>query len=129
MKSPTVHSIIALLSKSNDDGLQPSYNISLLLAKSVKSQTIGEHLISPAVEEDLKTALNKSSFDIFKRISLSNNTVQRPIDEMSFLCDYLQTTHFSTQMDKLTSPGNEALLLAYVRFVMGEKINEQILEH
>ncbi|XP_044572949.1 SCAN domain-containing protein 3-like [Drosophila ananassae] len=48
-------------------------------------------------------------------------------DVESFLCDYLQTTHFSIQLDESTFPGNEALLLAYVRFVMGEEIHEELL--
>lgn len=75
--------MFASTSESNDDGLRASYNISLLIAKSGKPHTIGEQLILPAVEEVLKTVLHKSSFDILKRIPLSNNTVQRRIDEMS----------------------------------------------
>lgn len=131
-KRPTVHSMFASTSESNDDGLRASYNISFLIAKSGKPHTIGEQLILPAVEEVLKIVLHKSPFDILKKISLSNNTVQRRIDEMSsdvesFLCDYLQTTHFSIQLDESTLPGNEALLLAYVRFVMGEEIHEELL--
>ncbi|GBP27202.1 Zinc finger MYM-type protein 6 [Eumeta japonica] len=103
-----------------------------VFSKSGKPHTIGEQLILPAVEEALKTVLYKSSFDMLKRIPLSNNTVQKRIDEMSsdvesFLCDYLRTTHFSIQLDESTLPGNEALLLAYVRFVMGEEIHEELL--
>ncbi|GBP65634.1 SCAN domain-containing protein 3 [Eumeta japonica] len=120
------------MSRSNDDGLRASYNISLLIAKSGKPHTIGEQLILPAVEEVLKTVLHKTSFEILKRIPLRNNTVQRRIDEISsdvesFLCDYLQTPLFSIQVDESTLPGNEALLLAYVRFVMGEEIHEELL--
>ncbi|GBP82476.1 Zinc finger BED domain-containing protein 5 [Eumeta japonica] len=48
-------------------------------------------------------------------------------DVESFFCDYLRTTHFSIQLDESTLPGNEALLLAYVRFVMGEQIHEELL--
>lgn len=131
-KRPTVHSMFASTSQSNDDGLRASYNISLLIAKSGKPHTIGEQLILPAIEEVLKTVLHKPPFDVLKRIPLSNNTVQRRIDEMSsdiesFLCNYLQTTHFSIQLDESTLPGNEALLLAYVRFVMDEEIHEELL--
>ncbi|GBP08911.1 SCAN domain-containing protein 3 [Eumeta japonica] len=133
-KRPTMHSMFSSTSESNDDGLRASYNISLLIAKSGKRHTIGEQLILPAVEEVLKTAvLHKSSFDILKRIPLSNNiNKQRHIDEMScnvesFLCDYLQTTNFSIQLEESTLPGNEALLLAFVRFVMGEEIHEELL--
>ncbi|CAH2007635.1 unnamed protein product [Acanthoscelides obtectus] len=89
-------------------------------------------LILPAVEEVLKTVLDKPASDIIKRIPLRNNTVERRIDEMSsdigsFLCNYLQTTHFSIQLDESTLPDNAALLLAYVRFIMNQEIYEELL--
>ncbi|CAH1973658.1 unnamed protein product [Acanthoscelides obtectus] len=117
-KRPTLDRMFASTSQRNDDGLRASYNISLLIAKSGKPHTIGEKLILPAVEEVLKTVLHKPASDIIKRIPLSNNTVERRIDEMSsdiesFLCNYLQTTHFSIQLDESTLPDNAALLLAY----------------
>ncbi|GFY49700.1 uncharacterized protein TNIN_385041 [Trichonephila inaurata madagascariensis] len=67
----------------DDNGLQASYNISLLTAKSGKSHTIGEELILTVVEEVLKTVIPESASDIIKRIPFSDNTVQRYIDEMS----------------------------------------------
>ncbi|KAF2900188.1 hypothetical protein ILUMI_05983 [Ignelater luminosus] len=127
-KRPTVDRMFASTSQQNDDGLRAFNNISLLIAKSGKP--IGEKLILPAVEEVLKTVLHKPASDIIKRIPLSNKTVQRRIDEMSYdieslLCNYLQTTHFSIQLDESTLPGNEALLLAYVRFIMDQEIHEE----
>ncbi|CAH2007776.1 unnamed protein product, partial [Acanthoscelides obtectus] len=134
MKRPTLDRMFASTSSTsrNDDGLRASYNISLLIAKSGKPHTIGEKLILPAVEEVLKTVLHKPASHIIKRIPLSNNTVERRIDEMSsdiesFLCNYLQTTHFSIQLDELTLPDNAALLLAYVRFIMNQEIYEELL--
>ncbi|CAH2001697.1 unnamed protein product [Acanthoscelides obtectus] len=131
-KRPTLDRMFALTSQRNDDGLRASYNISLLIAKSGKPHTIGEKLILPAVEEVLKTVLHKPASDIIKRIPLSNNTVERRIDKMSsdiesFLCNYLQTTHFSIQLDESTLPDNTALLLAYVRFIMNQEIYEELL--
>ncbi|KAK9694578.1 hypothetical protein QE152_g33463 [Popillia japonica] len=144
-KRPTLDRMFASTSQRNDDGLRAFYNISLLIAKSGKPHTIGEKLILPAVEEVLKTVgeklilpaveevlktvLHKCAYDIIKRIPLSNNTVERRIDEMSsdiesFLCNYLQTTHFSIQLDESTLP---ALLLAYVRFIMNQEIYEELL--
>ncbi|GFX25458.1 SCAN domain-containing protein 3 [Trichonephila clavipes] len=95
-------------------------------AKSGKSHTIGEELILPAIEEVLKTVTPKSTSNIIRKIPLSNNTVQRRIDEMSqdvesFLCDYLQTTHFSLELDESTLLGNESLLSAYVCFIMDQE--------
>ncbi|CAH2005808.1 unnamed protein product [Acanthoscelides obtectus] len=131
-KRPTLDRMFASTSQRNDDGLRASYNITLLIAKSGKPHTIGEKLILPAVEEVLKTVLHKPASDIVKRIPLSNNTVERRIDEMSsdiesFLCNYLQTTHFSIQLDESTLPDNAALLLAYVRFIMNQEIYEELL--
>jgi hypothetical protein len=124
--------MFASTSKTDDDGLQASYNISLLIAKSGKPHTSGEQLFLPAIGEVLKTVLHKPANDILKRIPFSNNTVQRRTDEMnddveSFLCNYLQTTHFSIQLDESTLPANEALLLAYVRYVINQEIHEELL--
>ncbi|CAH2002910.1 unnamed protein product [Acanthoscelides obtectus] len=131
-KRPTLDRMFASTSQRNDDGLRASYNISLLIAKSGKPHTIREKLILPAVEEVLKTVLHKPASDIIKRIPLSNNTVERRIDEMSsdiesFLCNYLQTTHSSIQLDESTLLDNAALLLAYVHFIMNQEIYEELL--
>ncbi|CAH2010239.1 unnamed protein product [Acanthoscelides obtectus] len=117
--------MFASTSQRNDDGLRASYNISLLIAKSGKPHTIGEKIILPAVEEVLKTVLHKPASDIIKRIPLSNNTVERGIDEMSsdiesFLCNYLQTNHFSIQLDDI-------IIGIYVRFIMNQEIYEELL--
>lgn len=103
------------------------YNISLLIAKSAKSHSIGEKFISPAVKEVLKNVLQKPASDIVKKISLSNNTSQLHVDErrddiQSFLCHYLQSNHFRIQLDESTSTGNEAFLLVQFRFIMDQEI-------
>lgn len=133
LKQPTISNLFASSSKQEDDGLRASYNISMLIAKAGKPHTIGEELILPAVKEVLKTVLHhKTPSDILKKISLSNNSVQRRIDEMAkdvetSLCDYLKTCKFSIQLDESTLPNNEALLLSYVRFIKEEKICQELL--
>ena len=122
MKTPSLQQLIGTTSKWDDDGLRASYNISLLIAKSGKPHTINEERILPAVSEVISTVLHKPGFDITKRNPLSNNSVQRRINEMAqcvenSLCDYLKISKFSLQLEESTLPGNEALLLAYVRFV------------
>jgi DNA-directed RNA polymerase subunit L len=120
-RCPTLAGMLSVTSKQDSDGLRASYNISLLIAKSGKPHTIGEELVLPAVSEVLCTVLHKPPSNIIKKIPLSNNTVQRQIDEMSedvesSLTDFLKTAEFSLQLDESTLPNNESLL-AYVCFI------------
>lgn len=60
--------------------------------------------------------------DVTSSIPLSNSSVSRRIDEMatdieSKLGNNLQTTEFVLQLRESTLCDNEAMLLAYVRFV------------
>ena len=41
--------------------------------------------------------------------------------------DILKTTEFSLQIDESTMPGNEALVLAYVRFIQEDNLVEEML--
>uniref|UniRef100_A0A5S6Q2I0 DUF4371 domain-containing protein n=1 Tax=Trichuris muris TaxID=70415 RepID=A0A5S6Q2I0_TRIMR len=114
------------------DGLLASYNISLLIAKSGKAHTIGEELLIPVISEVLNTVLHIPAADVIKKVSLSNDTVQRRIDDMAAdveqtLCEFLKTTQFSLQLDESILPGNEALLLAYVRFIKAEQVVQEML--
>ena len=131
LKRKTMDMFISSL-KNSDDGLKASYNISLLIAKAGKPHTIGEELILPAVKEAIKTVLHKSPEQIIKSIPLSDNSVQRRVDKMSenveeTLIKMLMTTEFSLQLDESTLPGNESLLLAYVRFIKGESLCQELL--
>ena len=51
-------------SKSSDDGLKASYNVSLLIANAGKPQTIGEEWILPAIKEVIKTQISWTSHKI-----------------------------------------------------------------
>ena len=124
--------MFASASQQSRDGLRASYNISLLIARSGKPHTIGEELILPAVREVLHTVLHKSPEQIIKAIPISDNSVQRRVDEMAekvedTLCNMLRTTEFSLQLDESTLPGNESLLLAYVRLVKDESLVQELL--
>ncbi|XP_067120487.1 protein FAM200C-like [Centruroides vittatus] len=75
--------------------LEANYQISLLIAKSGKSHTIGENLIKPSISAFLKTVLDKD----FKAMPLCNNIVNRRIDETSEdiekqLVEKLKSRHF-----------------------------------
>ncbi|KFD65047.1 hypothetical protein M514_22764 [Trichuris suis] len=114
------------------DGLRASFNISLMIARSGKAHTIGEELLQPVVSEVLRTVLHMPAAETIKSIPLSNNTVQRRIDEMGknveeTLCNFLKSTKFSLQLDESSLPGNEAILLAYVRFIKEEDLAQEFL--
>ena len=131
-KQKTVTGMFSNSSKQATDGLRASYNISLLIAQSGKPHTIGETLILLAVSEVLCTVLHKPPEQVIKSIPLSNNTVQRRVDEMSDnieeeLCIILKTTEFSLQLDESTLPDKKSLLLIYVRFVKDENLMEEYL--
>lgn len=129
----TIVSLIAKQSQKSDDGFICSYNISKMIARTGKPHTIGEKLILPAVEEVLRTVVHHDSpTTVIKSIPLSNNTVQRRIDEMGgdveeILCEKLKTEQFGLQLDESTLPGNEALLLGYCRFIRDNKIVQELL--
>ena len=103
-----------------------------MLARKGKPHTIGEELILPSVKEVLDTVLHhKASSTVIKSIPLSNKTVQRRVDEMATyvedsLCSIIRNTEFSLQLDESTLPGNESLLLGYVRFVNDGVLHEEL---
>ena len=99
-KRKTIGKIFASTSQKSTDGLHASYNISLLIARSGKPHTIGEELILPAVRKGLHTVVHKLYDQIIKTIPLSDNSVQRRVDEMAenieeTLCNMLRTTEKS----------------------------------
>ena len=71
----TMGSMFRKVDKQNFDGLASSYNISLLIAKAGKPNTIGEKLILPAIQE----AITVAGRSVIQSISLSNDTVARRI--------------------------------------------------
>ena len=80
----TSGSMFASSCQKSVDGLPATYNLSLMLAKKGKPNRIGEELILPAVKEVLNTVLHhKACSSVIKSIPLSNDDVQRRIDEMS----------------------------------------------
>ena len=69
---------------------------------------------------------------VIHSITLSNDTVARRINLMASdvenkLCSILKTKEFSLQIDESTLSVNEALLLAYVRFIHEEIMVDEIL--
>ena len=115
-----------------ENGLTASYNISLMIAKTGMPHTIGEKLILPCVKEVIETVMCQSSTPVLSTVPLSNDTVQRRIDEMgdeveSQLVQILSRTDHALQIDESTIRDNEALLMGYVRFVHEKETKEEML--
>ena len=115
-----------------ENGLTASYNISLMIAKTGTPHTIGEKLILPCVKEVIETVICQSSTPVLSTVPLSNDTVQRHIDEMgddveSQLFQILSRTDHALQIDESTVRDNEALLMGYVRFVHEKETKEEML--
>ena len=96
------------------------------------SFTVGESLLVPAVKEIISTVMEKDPAPVLQAIPLSDTTVKRRIDEMGAnieeqLCEVLQKTFFSILLDKTTTSDNNALLMAYVRYIDNGKIMEELL--
>ena len=63
--------------------VEASFLVSLEIAKKKKPHTIGEELILPCAKIIVKLVLGEKSAEKLNAISLSNNTVQRRIPQMS----------------------------------------------
>ncbi|KFD61283.1 hypothetical protein M514_26531 [Trichuris suis] len=132
MKRRTLSSTLSCLSRRDRDGLAASYKISLLIAQTGKPHTIGEELLIPAIAVGVETVLHQRGRDVTNKIPLSNDTIQRRINAMAedvedTLCSWLRQSEFSLQVVESTLPGNEAVLLAYVRFIREEHFVEELL--
>ena len=96
MKNGWYH-VFKLIPKS-DNGLLASYDLSFIIARKSKSCTVGKEIILPSVEEVLDTVLHhKTSSAVIQSIPLSNNMVQKWIDEMGAniedrLCSIIRNT-------------------------------------
>ena len=70
---------------------------------------------------------------VLRAVPLSDTTVKRRINEMGAniedqLCEILRSTFFTLQLDKTTTSDNNALLIAYSRYIAKDgNIMEKLL--
>ena len=67
--------------------VKASYEVALLVAKSMKAHTIAGSLIMPAAKILVRLVMGEESAAKLESVSLSNNTVKRLIEEMSLDID------------------------------------------
>ena len=94
----------------------------------MKAHTLGESLILPACQKIVSTMLENEAAMIICTITLSNDTVNRRIFEMSSdieknVCESkLQCSGFALQVDESTGFINKAQLIACIRLINENEI-------
>ena len=130
-KRPTINTLFAASNAAADRVQEASFELSLLIAKTGQSHTLGEQLIKPAIATCMRIVQKADDKDV-RALPLSNNTVSRRIDCMAEnveeqLVEKLRRRTFSLQLDESTIRNSEALLLAYVRYIDEEDLKEEML--
>ena len=129
---PTISSLFKSQASTSEAGLKASYEIAVLVAKAGKPHSIAENLIRPAIEVVMKTMLKKDSSVVLGNLPLSNSSISRRIAEMAAdveeqLVNTLRHVNFALQIDESVIRDNEAILLAYVRFLQEGEMKEEFL--
>ena len=108
--------------------MKASFEVALLVAKSMKALAIGESLVMPAAKILVKNVIGLEAPAKLKTVSLSNNTVKNQIEEMPIdIADQVILSvkdskfGFSMQLDESMDITNNAQLLVYTRYTRGRQ--------
>ena len=111
-----------------------SYEIALLVAKNKKPHIIAEELIIPAAKVLVKRVIGDEAVSKLNSVSVSNNTIQRRITEMStdikkqVIMEVQGSKYgFAIQLNESTDVSNCAQLLVYVRYATKDAIRSELL--
>ena len=103
--------------------VKASFEVALLVAKSMKALAIGESLVMPATKILVKNVIRVEAASELETVSLSNNTVKNRMEEMPIdIADQVISSvkdtkfGFSMQLDESTDITNNAQLLVYTRY-------------
>lgn len=113
--------------------MEASYKIVMLIAKDKKPHTIEESLVKPCLFLACRIILNDESCAKVAKISLSNNTVKRRMDETAqdlknqIIKKLNKSPFFSLQCDETTDISQNSQLLFYCKFIDDKKFKEEIL--
>lgn len=114
--------------------VKASYEVALLVAKNMKAHTIAESLVMPAAKILVRHVIGEQAVEKLESVSVSNNTVQRRIEEMSVdIADQViegvraSKYGFAIQVDESTDVTNCSQLLVYVRFTQNNAAKTELL--
>ena len=83
--------------KLSERGLVASYKVAHLLAKRKKAHTDAESVIAPSVSIIAETMLGSDAADTVNKVSLSNGTISRRIEDLSLDMNDQIHEHFDVQ--------------------------------
>lgn len=113
--------------------VEASYELALLIAKAKKAHTIGEILVKPCMLTAAKIVLGDSCEQKLSKVSLSDNTVKRRIDDLAdniksqVITKVKASPLFSIQCDETTDLAQCCQLIVYCRFVDSGSLKEEML--
>jgi len=117
----------------SDKAQEASYAVAELIAKKMKSHTTAESTILPACCEIVKILFGEDFEKEVRKIPLSNNTVQRRIEDMSKDVEFhvnekLKAAElFALQLDESTDVTGKPQVMTFVRFICDNELIEQFL--
>ncbi|XP_049835140.1 protein FAM200A-like [Schistocerca gregaria] len=117
----------------DEKALLASCRVTFRVAKAGKPHTDAENLILPAALDRIAIMLDKQDANKLKSISLSDNTIERRINDMTGdireqLAENLKKNpHFALQFDESTDVLECAQFIAFVRFEADETIMEDFV--
>ena len=120
---------------SSKSALEASYIVALRIAKAKKPHTIGEELILPCAKDIVRLILGNDPERKLNDISLSDNTVQRRIYDLSEdiktqVIEQIKESPsgwFLLQLDESTDVASCAQLLVFVRYIYKSDFKEEFL--
>lgn len=128
----TSKNILKSYSTHDKATLKASYQLSLRIAKTKTSFTVGEELVLPCIVDATQVILGDKYAKKMLNIPLSNDTVSRRIEAMAsdvetqLIIKIHTSIIFAVQLDESTDNTNKAILLVYVRYI--DKDNKRLSE-
>lgn len=126
-------SCIVQATKVNEKALRASFLVAIRVAQAKKPHTIAETLIMPAAIDMCREMFGEAWASKLKTIPISNDTIQRRItlaaaDVEEQLISRLQDCkQFAIQLDESTDVSSQAQLMAYVRYIWMDEVEEEFL--
>uniref|UniRef100_A0A8C4NFQ7 Uncharacterized protein n=1 Tax=Eptatretus burgeri TaxID=7764 RepID=A0A8C4NFQ7_EPTBU len=119
--------------QTNVWALEASYRVSLHVAKTKKPHSIAEELVLPCAKDMVSLMVGEEAVKKLAVISLSDNTIQRRIEDMSLdvtaqvVQKIKESPWHAIQLDESTDIASYAQLIVWVRFIKADNFVDEPL--